>query len=84
VLASENEKSIKLSSLPKNILKPDLGGTNITFKPGTSLSEVEKTMIIQTLKAVKGNKLKASNILGISRRSLYNKLEEYNIPIEEV
>lgn len=84
VLASENEKTIKLSSLPKNILKPDLGGTNITFKPGTSLSEVEKTMIIQTLKAVKGNKLKASNILGISRRSLYNKLEEYNIPIEEV
>jgi two-component system response regulator HydG len=84
VLASENEKPIKLSSLPKNILKPDLGGTNITFKPGTSLSEVEKTMIIQTLKAVKGNKLKASNILGISRRSLYNKLEEYNIPIEEV
>ena len=83
VLSAENEKSIKLSSIPKNVIKPDMGGTNITFKPGTSLSEVEKTMIIQTLKAVKGNKLKASNILGISRRSLYNKLEEYEIPVEE-
>ena len=84
VLSAEKEKSIKLSSLPKNIIKPAMGGTNITFKPGTSLSEVEKTMIIQTLKAVRGNKLKASNILGISRRSLYNKLEEYGIPVEEI
>ena len=84
VLTAENDKPIRLSYLPKNIIKPDMGGPNITFKPGTSLSEVEKTMIIQTLKAVNGNKLKAAKILGISRRSLYNKLEEYRIPEDEI
>jgi len=84
VLTAENDHPIRLSHLPKNIIKPGMGNINITFKPGTPLSEVEKTMIIQTLKAVNGNKLKAANILGISRRSLYNKLEEYNIPTEEI
>jgi DNA-binding NtrC family response regulator len=78
-----NER-IDVRHLPSNIIKPGLAQVNITFKPGIALSEVEKTMIIQTLKAVRGNKLKAASILGISRRSLYNKLEEYNIQDAEV
>jgi two-component system response regulator HydG/two-component system response regulator AtoC len=75
---------IDVRHLPSNIIKPGLAQVNITFKPGIALSEVEKTMVIQTLKAVRGNKLKAATILGISRRSLYNKLEEYNIQDAEV
>lgn len=82
VLSASNQVDAK--HLPKNIVKPGLAQVNITFKPGIALSEVEKTMIIQTLKAVRGNKLKAANILGISRRSLYNKLEEYNIDEAEL
>ncbi len=77
VLTASNQ--IDLKHLPSNVIKPGLAQVNITFKPGVPLSEVEKTMIIQTLKAVRGNKLKAASILGISRRSLYNKLEEYEI-----
>lgn len=73
------DSQIDLKHLPANIIKPGLAQINITFKPGIALSEVEKTMIIQTLKAVKGNKLRAASVLGISRRSLYNKLEEYEI-----
>ena len=73
-----NER-IDLKHLPNNIIKPGLAQVNITFKPGIALSEVEKKMIVETLKAVRGNKLKAAKILGISRRSLYNKLEEYLI-----
>lgn len=82
VLTATNQ--IDLKHLPKNILKPGLAQVNITFKPGIPLSEVEKTMIMETLKAVRGNKLKAANILGISRRSLYNKLEEYDIEDTEL
>ncbi|RMF58093.1 MAG: sigma-54-dependent Fis family transcriptional regulator [Calditrichaeota bacterium] len=75
---------IDIKHLPSNIIKPSISQVNITFKPGVALSEVEKTMIIQTLKAVRGNKLKAASILGISRRSLYNKLEEYQINENEL
>ncbi len=75
---------IDLKHLPNNIIKPGLAQVNITFQPGVPLSEVERTMIVQTLKAVRGNKLKAANILGISRRSLYNKLEEYEIGEKEL
>lgn len=82
VLTAQGQIDVK--HLPKNIVKPGLAQVNITFKPGIPLSEVEKTMIIQTLKAVRGNKLKAANILGISRRSLYNKLEEYEIGESEM
>lgn len=70
---------IGLKHLPANLVGNQVGSEIISFKAGTPLSEVEQTMIIQTLKAVNGNKLKASEILGISRRSLYNKLEEYQI-----
>lgn len=78
------KEQIDVKHLPSNIIKPGLAQVSITFKPGIALSEVEKTMIIQTLRAVRGNKLKAASILGISRRSLYNKLEEYEISEEEL
>ncbi|GAB4373156.1 MAG: sigma-54 dependent transcriptional regulator [Calditrichia bacterium] len=77
-MLSANEV-IDVSHLPPNIMGEKVGSEIISFKAGTPLSEVEKTMVIKTLKAVGGNKLKAAEILGISRRSLYNKLEEYQI-----
>ncbi|MFZ0391263.1 MAG: sigma-54 dependent transcriptional regulator [Calditrichia bacterium] len=73
------EETIELKDLPNNVAEGNLRAEVVTIKTGTPLSEVEKAMIIQTLRAVKGNKLKAAEILGISRRSLYNKLEDYQI-----
>ncbi len=78
------EDIIDVQHLPPEIVTKELNVHDIIFKAGTPLAEVEKTMIIQTLKTVKGNKLKAAEILGISRRSLYNKLEEYHINDKEL
>ncbi len=44
-----------------------------------AVEEVEKATIINCLKAVSYNKLKAAKILGISRTSLYEKIEKFNI-----
>lgn len=44
---------------------------------GLSLSEVEKRLILQTLELTLNNKSKAAQILGISIRTLRNKLNEY-------
>lgn len=44
-----------------------------------AVDEVEKATIIKCLKAVHYNKLKAAKILGISRTSLYEKIEKFGI-----
>ncbi|MFC0471021.1 sigma 54-interacting transcriptional regulator [Halalkalibacter kiskunsagensis] len=43
------------------------------------VNEYEKTVIIQTLDKCQGNRTKAAKVLGISLRSLYYKMEKYNI-----
>lgn len=44
---------------------------------GTTLSEMERKLILQTLRLTQQNKTKAAQILGISIRTLRNKLSEY-------
>jgi transcriptional regulator with PAS, ATPase and Fis domain len=75
---------IKKNDLPANVVQGSIPGDEIRFKAGTSLPEIERESIIQTLKKVQGNKAKASDLLGISRRSLYNKLAEYGIEDAEI
>ena len=48
-----------------------------------TLREMEKSLIFETLKGVQGNKTKASKILGISVRTMRNKLNEYKIEVGE-
>lgn len=44
---------------------------------GSSVYEVERELIVRTLAYAGGNKKRASDILGMSRRNLYNRLERY-------
>lgn len=46
---------------------------------GRTLQSVEKELITDTLKSCMGNRTHAANILGISIRTLRNKLKEYNL-----
>lgn len=45
---------------------------------GQTVAEVEQTLIIETLEHCFGNRTHAANILGISIRTLRNKLKEYS------
>lgn len=54
----------------------DRGGA---FAVGRTLGAIEKEVIELTLSAVQGNKKHAAEILGISRRALYNKLSRYQL-----
>jgi len=51
----------------------------LAFADDLSLEEVEKQHIANVLKKTGGNKVKASSILGLSRRSLYRKIEKLTI-----
>src|ERR1700730_8805687 len=49
----------------------------IKLKLGTSLDEMEKELILRTIEFAGGNKSRAAQILRISAKTLYNKLERY-------
>ena len=48
---------------------------------GRTMREVERDVIVKTLKETGGNRTKAAIILGISRRTLQNKIKEYGIDL---
>lgn len=47
--------------------------------PEESLEDLEKVHIAKVLKQVSGNRRKAAKILGIGERTLYRKIEKYNL-----
>ena len=56
----------------------DQGPADLIRLPvGTSLADVEREVILKTLAAVDRNKTRAAELLGISVKTLYNKLNQY-------
>lgn len=53
---------------------------HIAIETSLNREETEKQLIINALKQTGNNKSKAANLLGIDRKTLYNKLKHYNIP----
>lgn len=51
--------------------------STISFSLGSTVDDVEKELILKTLQYVGGNKTKAAVILGISLKTLHNKLKRY-------
>jgi DNA-binding NtrC family response regulator len=52
-------------------------GAGIRLEVGTTVEEAEKMLILKTLAATNNNKTRAAEILGISLKTLHNKLKEY-------
>jgi len=51
--------------------------TLIKLRVGTTVDEAEKALILRTLEHTRNNKTRAAEILGISLKTLHNKLKEY-------
>jgi DNA-binding NtrC family response regulator len=58
--------------------KMEATGPNLILKVGCSLQEAEERLIKATLAHLGGNKKKAAEILGISLRTLYYRLNEHH------
>jgi two-component system, NtrC family, response regulator AtoC len=52
-------------------------GPTLTVQVGSSVAEVEHRLIVATLGACGGNKQKAADMLGVSLKTLYNRLAAY-------
>ena len=67
-----------------NCLPPQLAGgcddpsqPSLQIKVGTSLGEADRRLILATLDQLGGDKRKVAEVLGISVKTLYNRLNEY-------
>ena len=70
------ENTIRLSDLPEPIREAEQT-SSIRIQIGTPLAEAERHIIMETLAAYNGNKSKTADILGIGRKTLHRKLDEF-------
>lgn len=77
ILAENNE--IKLEDIPFSIRMPKVRAESGDFTIDMPLEDVEKNHILRTLAYNHGNKTKTAQSLGITIKTLYNKLHRYGI-----
>ncbi len=70
--------SITMEDMPPTLQNSSYEGW-IRIPLGTSLSESEKIIIMDTLSSQKGNKSKTAEVLNIGRKTLHRKLAEFNV-----
>jgi two-component system, NtrC family, response regulator AtoC len=67
----------------RDVPSPVRGGADLTkisvVRAGMTVEEAERQLIIQALKETDGNRTKAAQKIGISRRTLHRKLKEYGL-----
>jgi DNA-binding NtrC family response regulator len=69
---------VGLDDLPPNV-RSSGEERDVRVPVGSTIEEAEKILIRETLAAQGGNKSRTAEILGIGRKTLYQKIEEYGI-----
>jgi two-component system response regulator HydG len=65
-----------VSDLPPQIASAESAPDALNFPVGTTLAEAERQLIKETLRHTSGDKSLAAQLLGISARTIYRKLDE--------
>lgn len=82
---SKPEKQVEAKEEVKKAA-PEQAEESVNSSVGRTIADVEQELILKTLQDVAGNRTKAAEILGITVRTLRNKLNEYRdmgIDVEE-
>lgn len=62
---------------PSARVMPDASATGVHVEVGTTVGQAERQLIVKTLSSTHNNKTRAAELLGISTKTLQNKLKEY-------
>jgi DNA-binding NtrC family response regulator len=73
------DQEITPRSLPREVGGDSGFQRSLHFQVGSSIEDVEKRLIMATLEAYGGNKRKTADILGVSLKTLYNRLNQYRL-----
>ncbi len=74
---------VQLSDLPDEIRRHSPADDQITIPVGSSMEEIERLAIFQTLKKTGGDKELAARLLGIGLATLYRRLKEMQVEVKE-
>jgi DNA-binding NtrC family response regulator len=76
---------LTVHELPRGFGHPGTaeGGDELRLRPGMTVAEAERRLIFQTLTSTQNNKTRAAELLGISLKTLHNKLKEYGAQPED-
>lgn len=72
-----SDRRIEADALAPALSHHAPSGLTLEIPVGTSLAEVDRKLIFATLEMCGGVKKRAADVLGISLKTLYNRLEEY-------
>lgn len=64
---------------PRPLVRDEETWPVVEVRVGETLEAVEKKVLTATLLAVKGDKRLAAELLGVSLKTVYNKLKEYQL-----
>src|SRR6266568_4399035 len=70
------EEDVGIDALPLGVHEA-AEGSSLQMKVGTSVAEAERRLILATLEHFEGDKKKAAEILKISLKTLYNRINQY-------
>ncbi|MCX7048538.1 MAG: sigma-54-dependent Fis family transcriptional regulator, partial [Candidatus Sumerlaeota bacterium] len=79
VIVMSRGKEIKTENLPEKIRQESNAAQSVTLRSGSTLKDAERELIRLTLVSCGGNRAEAARILGIGRKTLYRKIEEYSL-----
>ncbi|NND61062.1 MAG: sigma-54-dependent Fis family transcriptional regulator, partial [Gammaproteobacteria bacterium] len=77
ILAEEVVDAELLKSMPTVQPAGASSGSGLDVQPGTPLADVEKQVILSTLDKFGDDKKRTAEALGVSVKTLYNKLKQY-------
>ena len=74
---------IEAEHLPRTVTTDDAlmgaGGPSLPLRVGGTIKEMERRLILTTLRQLDGNKTRTAELLGVSVKTVYNRLSEYGM-----
>ncbi len=70
-------EEVEVKHLPRHIFQSQSQESGESVQLGKPLHEIEREIIFKTLEQTGNNKTKAARILGISLKTMHNKLNKY-------